>query len=73
VITSPAVAGGRVIFGTSDSSRYYVVDARAGKALVEQQGKAFMFSSPAVAGSVVLVGVLNGTLEAPDLGSGALL
>ena len=73
VITSPAVVEGKVIFATSDTSRYYVVDAKSGKAVTEQQGKAFVFSSPAVAGSVVLVGVLNGTLEARDLAGGALL
>ncbi|HKE38380.1 MAG TPA: PQQ-binding-like beta-propeller repeat protein, partial [Casimicrobiaceae bacterium] len=73
VISSPAVARGKVIFGTSDSSLYLVVDAEAGKPLVQQQGKAFVFSSPSVAGNVVFVGVLNGTLEARDLSSGELL
>jgi len=32
-----------------------------------------MFSSPAVAGDVVLIGVLNGTLEARDINTGAIL
>ena len=50
VITSPAVTQGKVIFGTSDSSLYLVVDADTGKELVRQQGKAYMFSSPSVAG-----------------------
>ena len=73
VITSPAVVDGKVIFATSDTSRYFVVDAKIGKPIVEQQGKAFVFASPAVAGSVVLLGVLNGTLQALDLPTGALL
>jgi len=73
VITSPAVIDGKVIFGTSDTSRYFVVDATTGKELVRQQGKAFVFASPSVAGSVVFVGVLNGTLQARDLSSGELL
>jgi eukaryotic-like serine/threonine-protein kinase len=73
VITSPAVVDGKVIFATSDSSRYVVVDAATGAKLVEQQGRAYMFSSPTVARDVVLIGVLNGTLEARDLASGALL
>ncbi len=64
---------GKVFFATSDSSLYHVVDAATGKPVVQQQGKAFVFSSPAVAGDVVLVGVLNGTLEARDLASGDLL
>jgi len=32
-----------------------------------------MFSSPAVAGDTVLIGVLNGTLEARDLATGNVL
>ena len=43
---------------------------RRGKELIRQQGKAYVFSSPAVAGNTVYVGVLNGTLEARDLDSG---
>ena len=37
VITSPAVARGKVIFGTSDSSRYEVVDENTGKLVVESK------------------------------------
>jgi outer membrane protein assembly factor BamB len=73
VVSSPAVVGGKVFFATSDSSLYHVVDAATGKPVLQQQGKSFVFSSPAVAGDVVLVGVLNGTLEARDLASGDLL
>jgi outer membrane protein assembly factor BamB len=73
VVGSPAVSGGKVIFGTSDSSLYHVLDADTGKSIVEQQAKAFHFSSPSVAGNVVYVGILNGTLEARDLDSGTLL
>jgi outer membrane protein assembly factor BamB len=32
-----------------------------------------MFSSPAIAGDVVFIGVLNGTLEARDLNTGEVL
>jgi len=73
VISSPAVAQGKVYFATSDSSMYHVVDAASGKPLLQQQGKAYVFSSPAIAGDVVLLGVLNGTLEARDIKSGELL
>ena len=73
VITSPAVAKGKVIFGTSDSSKYEIVDADTGKLAVEEQGKAYMFSSPAIAGDVVFIGVMNGTLEARDFATGKLL
>ena len=61
------------MFGTSDSSLYVVLDAETGKELVRQQGKAYMFSSPSVAGTTVYIGVLNGTLEARDLASGEVL
>ena len=50
-----------------------VVDALTGKAVLQQEGKAYMFSSPAIAGEVVFIGVTNGTLEARDLASGKLL
>jgi hypothetical protein len=73
VISSPAVVQGKEIFGTSDSSLYHVLDAATGKSLIERKTKAFMFSSPAVAGNIVYIGVLNGTLEARDLMSGALV
>src|SRR4029450_14166000 len=73
VITSPAVAEGKVFFATSDSSLYHVVDANSGKSVVRQQAKAYMFSSPAVAGDVVFIGVLNGTLQARDLKTGEVL
>jgi outer membrane protein assembly factor BamB len=67
VIVSPAVVDGKVIFATSDSSLFHVLDAGTGKSLLKQQDKAFMFSSPVVAGDVVLIGVMNGTLQARDL------
>jgi outer membrane protein assembly factor BamB len=73
VVGSPAVADGRVYFATSDSRRFHVVDAATGKDLVNETSRAYMFSSPAVAGDVVLVGVLNGTLEARDVATGAIL
>jgi outer membrane protein assembly factor BamB len=73
VNSSPAVTQGKVFFATSDSSLFRVVEAATGKELVRQQAKAYMFSSPAVAGDVVLIGVLNGTLEARDVKTGDLL
>ena len=73
VVGSPAVRDGRVIFATSDSSLYHVVDAVTGKPVLQQQAKAYLFSSPTIAGDVVLIGVLNGTLEARDFATGALL
>jgi outer membrane protein assembly factor BamB len=73
VISSPALSQGKVYFATSDSSLYHVVDAATGKSVLKQQDKAYMFSSPSIAGDVVLIGVLNGTLQARDLKSGDAL
>ena len=73
VTTSPAVTQGKVVFGTSDSSLYFVLDAETGKQIVRQQGDAYHFSSPAIAGKTVFVGVLNGALVARDLDSGEML
>lgn len=73
VISSPAVIRGKVLFATSDSSLFHAVDEGTGKPVFKQDTKAFVFSSPAVAGDVVYLGVLNGTLEARDLNTGALL
>jgi outer membrane protein assembly factor BamB len=73
VITSPAVTQGKVLYATSDSSLFFVLDAATGKTLLREQGKAYYFSSPSVAGDVAVVGVLNGSVEARDIKTGALL
>lgn len=73
VNSAPAVVKDKVIFATSDSSLFRVVDASSGKPLLKQQLKAYVFSSPSVVGNVAYVGILNGTLEARDLTTGALL
>lgn len=74
VVSSPAVVRERVIFATSDTAQYHVVDAATGRpkqALGSTQ--AYVFGSPTVAGDTVLLGVLNGTLEARDRDDGRLL
>jgi eukaryotic-like serine/threonine-protein kinase len=73
VVGSPAVAHGKVYFNTSDSSLVHAVDASSGKAVFEKKEKAYMFSSPVVAGSVLLNGALNGTLVARDAATGDAL
>jgi len=73
VIASPAVADGKVIFATSDSALFHMVDAATGKPVAKQQSRAYMFGSPVVAGRIVLQPILNGSLEARDLADGALL
>jgi len=70
VIVSPAIKDGKVVFATSDSSLFHIVDAGTGKSVLKQTDKAYMFSSPVIAGDVVLIGVLNGTLQARDFNTG---
>ena len=70
MIGSPAVTQGKVVYATSDSALFHEVDAQSGKPLLKQDVKAYTFASPTVAGDVVLVGVMNGTLEARDLATG---
>jgi outer membrane protein assembly factor BamB len=73
VNASPAVDRGRVWFATSDSSLLHAVDAATGKGVQQHDSRAYVFSSPVVAGDVVLTAVLNGSLQARDRESGALL
>lgn len=40
--------------------------------VLEESTQAYVFASPTVAGDVVLLGVLDGTLQARDTSSGAL-
>jgi outer membrane protein assembly factor BamB len=74
VNSSPAVAQGRVYFATSDTARYHVVDAATGRP-VQAVGstQAYVFGSPTIAGDTVLLGVLNGSLQARDRADGGLL
>jgi eukaryotic-like serine/threonine-protein kinase len=73
VISSPAVDAGRVYFATSDSSRVHALDAATGRPVWQQKASAYMFASPSLAGSVLLQGVLNGSLQARDRATGELL
>lgn len=70
VVGSPAVADGKVVLATSDSSRVHVLDAASGKPLWQHQAQAYMFASPTLAGGVLLIGQLNGVLQALTLESG---
>lgn len=70
VVGSPAVADGVVYANTSDSSLVLALDAATGQIRWQRRLAAYMFSSPLVAGSVLLTGVLDGTLLALDLATG---
>lgn len=73
VITSPLATKGKVLFATSDSSLFHILDAATVKDVLKQQVKAYVFASPALAGATVYLGILNGTVEARDVNTGELL
>ena len=59
VIGTPAVRNGLVYVGTSDSARLMALDAKTGRLRFNFDAKAYMFSSPALAGR-------NGVLRRPQ-------
>jgi outer membrane protein assembly factor BamB len=72
VIGTPAVHDGVVYVGTSDSSRFMALDAKTGRLRFNFDAKAYMFSSPALAGDLAYVGDHNGRLYAINVKSGKL-
>ena len=69
VVASPAVRDGKVYFATSDSSLVYAVDAKSGEVLYSAGlNHWYLYSSPAIAGSMLYVGSTQGRLVAVDLG-----
>lgn len=73
VVGAPALADGKVIFATSDTSLVHAVDMATGKPVWEHAAQAYLFASPTVARGVVLAAQLNGVLQALDLATGAPL
>jgi outer membrane protein assembly factor BamB len=68
VIGSPAVRDGKVYFATSDSSLFYVLDAKSAAPMFSLDFKKWpLFSSPAVAGNMLYLGSNEGKLLAIDL------
>jgi outer membrane protein assembly factor BamB len=72
VNTTPAVRDGIVYAGTSDSSRFLALDAKTGRLRWVFDAKAYIFSSPALAGGLALFGNFNGRLYAVNTATGAL-
>lgn len=70
VNTTPAVRDGIVYAATSDSSRFVALDAKTGRLRFEFAAKAYVFSSPALAGGFAYFGSHNGTLYAVDAKTG---
>jgi outer membrane protein assembly factor BamB len=72
VNTTPAVRDGVVYVGTSDSARFIALDARTGRLRCNFDARAYVFSSPALAGDLAYFGSHNGRLYAVDTRSGVL-
>ncbi len=70
VIASPALRDGKVVFPTSDGTRFKVLDARSGSLLLSLENRAVSFSSPALAGRMAYYGTSDGWLHAVDLEAG---
>jgi outer membrane protein assembly factor BamB len=63
-----------VVFASSDTAQYRVVDAATGQpAQAPGSTLAYVFGSPTIAGDTVLLGVLNGSLQARDGADGRVL
>jgi outer membrane protein assembly factor BamB len=71
VISSPAVAGATVFFGSTDGF-LYAVDRATGRQRWRFEAKSRIASSPAVSGGVVYFGAYNGAFYAVDAESGQL-
>ena len=72
VNATPAVRDGLVYAATSDSSRFFALDARTGRLRFDFNARAYVFSSPALAGGLAYFGSHNGKLYAVDAKTGAL-
>jgi outer membrane protein assembly factor BamB len=72
VVGTPAVRDGMVYVGTSDSARFMGLDAKTGRLIFNFDAKAYLFSSPALAGELAYVGSHNGKLYAIDAKTGQL-
>jgi outer membrane protein assembly factor BamB len=68
VIASPAVRGGHVYAGTSDTGLLFDFDAKSGKLNTTIDLKGWpLFASPAISGDMLYAGSMKGELHAIDL------
>jgi outer membrane protein assembly factor BamB len=72
VNTTPAVRDGLVYAATSDSSRFFALDARTGRLKFNFDARAYVFSSPALGGGFAYFGSHNGKVYAVDAKTGQL-
>ncbi len=68
VIGSATALNGKVYFATSDSGKFYALDAKSGAPVFSLDFRGWpMFSSPAIAGHILYLGSHEGKLVAIDL------
>ncbi|NCT84711.1 MAG: PQQ-binding-like beta-propeller repeat protein [Comamonadaceae bacterium] len=70
-LSSPLVADGKVVFGSSDE-HVYALDAKSGAMVWAYKTGGMVHAAPARAGSRVIVGAWDSALYALDLATGAL-
>ena len=70
VVSSPAIAGGRAVIGSSDGRFIHAVDLATGKEAWRTRTESNALPSPAVAGEVVVSGDAAGNILGLDLASG---
>lgn len=73
VNSTPAVRDGLVYAATSDSSRFFALDARSGRLRFNFDAKAYIFSSAALAGDMAYIGSHNGKVYGIEAQSGRLV
>ncbi|NJO87769.1 MAG: PQQ-binding-like beta-propeller repeat protein [Chloroflexia bacterium] len=69
---SAAISGDRLYVGSSDAKKYYSLDAKTGAIIDSLPTNSYTFSSPAISGSTVYIGVFNGFLHAFDKNNGKM-
>lgn len=69
--SSPLVADGKVVFGSSDE-HVYALDARTGALVWAYKAGGMLHASPARAGTRIVIGAWDSAVYALDLASGAL-
>jgi len=72
VLTTPIIKDGLVYIGTSDTFLLLAFDAKTGKEKLRYKTNGYIYSSPAIAGSMAYFGDFSGSLCAVDLNSGKL-
>lgn len=72
VLTTAAVKGGMVYFGTSDTYLFLGFDAKTGKEKIRYKSNGYIYSSPALTGNTAYFGDFTGNLCAVDINSGKL-